>query len=232
MLFKKLKNEKERKKKEKFIDYEFAKEEFNNHTLSLAKNTSTWKKISFFCIALMSVSIAGMTYLSTRSTLIPYVIEVDQTGNAKAINPAYQINYNPTDANKQYVLKEWLKNARWITSDRVVQNRLTATALKYCSIPMQEKLRTYYANEDMSNLILNKMTRDIEIKNIVGLAGTDNTYQAKWTETTYTSAGEIDNKTNYIGIFTLTIVQPKTIKELDINPLGIVIKDFNFSKEK
>lgn len=59
-----------------------------------------------------------MTYLSTRSTLIPYVIEVDQTGNAKVINPAYQINYNLTEANKQYILKDWIKNARWITTDR------------------------------------------------------------------------------------------------------------------
>ena len=91
--------------------------------------------------------------MSTRSTLIPYVIEVDEAGNAKAINPAYQKNYEPKEEFLIYSLKEFVRNFRWISLDLVVQNSLYSKAMNLLTEPMQEKLKEISLEENLSNLI-------------------------------------------------------------------------------
>ena len=85
-------------------DYEKAKQEYLDFYSNMAARLHTWKIISFLMLILVIISVSGVVYLSTRSSLIPYVIETDETGNAKGINPAYQVNYEPTEANIQYYL--------------------------------------------------------------------------------------------------------------------------------
>lgn len=97
-------------------NYEKSKKEFLDFYSSMAARLHTWKLISFLLLILTIICVSGIVYLSTRSSLIPYVIEVDETGNAKGINPAYQINYDPGEANIQYYLKEFVNNSRWLSS--------------------------------------------------------------------------------------------------------------------
>ena len=69
---------------DKEIGYEKAKEEFLDFYMKQSKTIHTWKLLSFISLILLAVSLSITFYLSTRSSLIPYVIEVDSTGNAKA----------------------------------------------------------------------------------------------------------------------------------------------------
>ena len=89
-------------------EYEKAKKEFLDFYGEMSARLHSWKLISFFMLILVIISVSGVVYLSTRSSLIPYVIEVDDTGNAKGINPAYQVNYEPTEANIQYYLQNFV----------------------------------------------------------------------------------------------------------------------------
>lgn len=233
-MFKKFKLKKEKKNNEekKMTNYEKAKKEFHDHNQNLAKTLHTWKIFSFVCVLVMSISVLGTLYLSTRGTLIPYVIEVDSTGNAKAINPAYQKNYDPTEENILYSLKEFVRNSRWISLDPVMQNKLYSKSLTYLTGEMQEKLRQISSEEDLSKLMKDKYSRDVNIKSIIKVAGTKSTYQIKWLETLYTSEGEVAASNTLVGIFTIKIISPKTLQELDVNPLGIYIKDFHISVDK
>ena len=108
----------------KFTNYEKAVEAFENQLLNISKALHTWKILAFICLGIAFLALSGNIYLSTRSTLIPYVIEVDEAGNAKAINPAYQKNYEPKEEFLIYSLKEFVRNFRWISLDPVVQNSI------------------------------------------------------------------------------------------------------------
>jgi len=177
------------------------------------------------------LALSGNIYLSTRSTLIPYVIEVDEAGNAKAINPAYQKNYEPKEEFLIYSLKEFVRNFRWISLDPVVQNSLYSKAMNLLTEPMQEKLKEISLEENLSNLIQEKYTRDVQINSAIKVAGTKNTYQIKWREILYSSSGDILLNKTLVGIFTISIEQPKTLQELDRNPLGVYIVDFHITTE-
>ena len=215
----------------KFTNYEKAVEAFENQLLNISKVLHTWKILAFICIGIAFLALSGNIYLSTRSTLVPYVIEVDEAGNAKAINPAYQKNYEPKEEFLIYSLKEFVRNFRWISLDPVVQNSLYSKAMNLLTEPMQEKLKEISLEENLSNLIQEKYTRDVQINSAIKVAGTKNTYQIKWREILYSSSGDILLNKTLVGIFTISIEQPKTLQELDRNPLGVYIVDFHITTE-
>ena len=215
----------------KFTNYEKAVEAFENQLLNISKALHTWKILAFICLGIAFLALSGNIYLSTRSTLVPYVIEVDEAGNAKAINPAYQKNYEPKEEFLIYSLKEFVRNFRWISLDPVVQNSLYTRAMNLLTEPMQEKLKEISLEENLSNLIQEKYTRDVQINSAIKVAGTKNTYQIKWREILYSSSGDILLNKTLVGIFTISIEQPKTLQELDRNPLGVYIVDFHITTE-
>ena len=215
----------------KFTNYEKAVETFENQLLNISKALHTWKILAFICLGIAFLALSGNIYLSTRSTLIPYVIEVDEAGNAKAINPAYQKNYEPKEEFLIYSLKEFVRNFRWISLDPVVQNSLYSKAMNLLTEPMQEKLKEISLEENLSNLMQEKYTRDVQINSAIKVAGTKNTYQIKWREILYSSSGDILLNKILVGIFTISIEQPKTLQELDRNPLGVYIVDFHITTE-
>ena len=215
----------------KFTNYEKAVEAFENQLLNISKALHTWKILAFICLGIAFLALSGNIYLSTRSTLVPYVIEVDEAGNAKAINPAYQKNYEPKEEFLIYSLKEFVRNFRWISLDPVVQNSLYSKAMNLLTGPMQEKLKEISLEENLSNLIQEKYTRDVQINSAIKVGGTKNTYQIKWREILYSSSGDILLNKTLVGIFTISIEQPKTLQELDRNPLGVYIVDFHITTE-
>ena len=115
------------------------------------KSTSYLEDISIYLFGNSFLALSGNIYLSTRSTLVPYVIEVDEAGNAKAINPAYQKNYEPKEEFLIYSLKEFVRNFRWISLDPVVQNSLYSKG--------NEFINWAYAREIKRNFLRRKFIK-------------------------------------------------------------------------
>jgi type IV secretion system protein VirB5 len=68
----------------------------------------------------------------------------------------------------------------------------------------------------------------VEITSV--LARSPSTYQVQWRETTY-DQGVATSSTNWTGLFTTKIQPPKNEQELRVNPLGIFITTFQWSRE-
>ena len=207
-----------KEKNETFSDknYEKAKKNFLDFYSSMAARLHTWKLMSFLLLIL---------------TIIPYVIEVDETGNAKGINPAYQINYDPGEANIQYYLKEFVNNSRWLSSDTVLQGNFYQSAIAFLTTETKEKYNQIVKGENWTEMIKNGFTRDVQIESINKVAGTNNSYQIRWVENVYNKGTLIDTK-RILGIFSIKIEQPRNLEELQQNPLGIKISDYHISNEK
>ncbi|MGL4865789.1 type IV secretion system protein [Cetobacterium sp.] len=212
--------------------YEQAKKEHFDMYMKQAKSIQSWKMA--FMLSMMfnicALSVAG--YLTTKSKLIPYVIEVDQTGNAKGINPAMQKNYVPQEAEKEYFLREFIKKARFISSDIDVINANFSNNRYFLTPIAQKKYLRMIETEDTNSLIQGDMTRTIQIQAFTKMAGTKNSYQARWNEVLFSKAGDELQQRNYTGIFTIEVEKPNSLQELENNPLGIKISDFSLSIEK
>ena len=192
-------------------EYEKAKKEFLDFYGEMSARLHSWKLISFFMLILVIISVSGVVYLSTRSSLIPYVIEVDDTGNAKGINPAYQVNYEPTEANIQYYLQNFVNKSRWISADEVLQGKFYIEAVSFLSKEMKEKFDEVVRAENWTELLKNGITRDVQIESINKVAGTQDSYQVRWTESVYKRGDFIDTK-KFLAIFSIKIVQHKNLE--------------------
>ena len=225
---------KKSKKEKNFIpknDYEKAKKEFLDFYGDMAARLHSWKLISFIMLILVIISVSGIVYLSTRSSLIPYVIEADQTGNAKGINPAYQINYEPTEANIQYYLQNFVNKSRWISTDQVLQGNFYTESIAFLSKEMKEKFDEIVRGENWTEMIKNGFSRDVQIESINKVAGTKDSYQIRWKETVYQRGNFVDSK-KFLAIFSIKIEQPTNLTDLQQNPLGIKIVDYHITNEK
>ena len=212
-------------------DYEKAKQEYLDFYSNMAARLHTWKIISFLMLILMIISVSGVVYLSTRSSLIPYVIETDETGNAKGINPAYQVNYEPTEANIQYYLQNFVNKSRWISTDEVLQGKFYTESIAFLSKEMREKFDEIVRGENWTEMIKNGFSRDVQIESINKVAGTKDSYQVRWRETVYQRGNFVDSK-KFLAIFSIKIEQPKNLIDLQQNPLGIKIVDYHITNEK
>jgi type IV secretory pathway TrbF-like protein len=72
-------------------------------------------------------------------------------------------------------------------------------------------------------------TREIEITSILPIS--NSSYQIRWRETSYAADGTQKEQANMSGIFTFDIITPSDEKTLNVNPLGLYIKDFSWGKE-
>jgi type IV secretory pathway TrbF-like protein len=220
------------KEENKFNRYEEARQEYLDQYMKQSASIHSWKMVAIFSLTMCFISLLFVFYLSSRSSLIPYVIEVDETGNAKGINPAYQLNYNPTEANKEYHLREFIKRFRSLSSDVELVNNFYKINTNFMTQSTRKKYDRLIHQEDISALFKEGFTRQVQINSITKLTNNSNSYQVRWTEQLFDVEGKVSRIKKYTGIFSLNVETPKTLEVLAINPLGIMITDFSISLDK
>lgn len=219
------------KKDSRTIAYEKAREEFLSQTINQAKVLNTWKMAFFITFLLMMISICYSFYLAQRSTLIPYVIEVDETGNAKGINPAYQVAYNPEEMSKEYFIRQLITKARTITLDNVTNGTFYRNNMYFLNPTAKEKYHVFIKQDNLTEKINSGITRQVTINSLNKIAGTNNSYQARWTEEEFNPDGSKSGTKKMLGTFILKINQPSSLEKAHFNPLGIMIEDFSMTRE-
>ena len=86
-----------------------------------------------FCgaMGLAALSTSGLIYQSAQASIVPWVVEVDETGAVKASGPA-QTNFKPSDAQIAHQLARFITNVRSVSIDPVVLRDNWLNAYNYC----------------------------------------------------------------------------------------------------
>jgi type IV secretory pathway TrbF-like protein len=89
-----------------------------------AKN---WRFMAFGCLTLALLMAGGLVWRSAQSIVTPYVIEVDNAGQVRAVGEA-ATPYKPSDAQIAYHLARFITLVRSLSIDPIVvrQNWLDA----------------------------------------------------------------------------------------------------------
>jgi len=74
-----------------------------------------------FCgaMGLAALSTSGLIYQSAQASIVPWVVEVDESGAVKASGPAHT-NFKPSDAQIAHQLARFISNVRSVSIDPVV----------------------------------------------------------------------------------------------------------------
>lgn len=183
--------------------------------------------LMFVCMSLA----AGLIYQSLQSSIIPYVVEVDSTtGEIRNIGTvASSKNYEPSEAVYKYFLSQFIKNSREIPLDPVVFKSHLSLAHSFLTRDASAKFQAQMKDENLADRF-GRETIQVNITSVLPLEG-GNSYQVCWDEERFIIGTGDKTIVPYRAILTVQTIETKDEKQLEINPLGVYITDFNWSKD-
>jgi type IV secretion system protein VirB5 len=193
----------------------------------LSANAAQWRRISGALLLCCAACVVAMIALAGKVTVVPYIVQVDSHGYEIAVEPVA-----PSKVDSRLLVSHvgrYVWSLRTVFTDPEAQLRLmnfvySCTPVNTAAEKKYQEL--YQANNPME--ISESETVSVTVNSVLSMS--EKTWQAEWTETRYTLAGDKVSTKRFRGIFTTAIVTPSAMGEVLLNPLGIFITDFNFSE--
>ena len=107
--------------------YQRAAQVWDERIGSARVQAKNWRLMAFGCLFLSAGFAAALVWQSARGTIVPWVVQVDNLGQAQAVAPA-TADYRPTDPQVAWHLARFIEQVRSIPADAIVvrQNWLRA----------------------------------------------------------------------------------------------------------
>lgn len=191
-----------------------------------------WRRMSLGLLIACVVLAVGLIIQSMKSTVVPYVVEVDRsTGAIKNMGVLEEnTSYTPQSAEMKFFIKEFIKNTREVPLDPIVYKTNWMKGYKFLTKDAATKFSTVAQNEKV-NEKFGRETVQVTVNSILQIEGS-NSYHVNWSEESFSVGSGEKKTTNMVGVFTVTVIPTKDEEILRDNPLGIYISDFNFEVEK
>ena len=213
-----------------------ARKKHNEYESSRNASLRLWKLFGLLGLPTGLAGVGGMIHIGSQSKFVPYVIEVDKLGQTLPVSVADKAA--PADPRiVSSLLARAITLARMVTPDVVVQRN--AIFELYASLdssdPAALKMQEYLGSDSDTSPFKRaaKETVDVQITSVIPQS--DETWQVDWMETVRARGdGSIISRFRMRALVRIYVVPPtnRTSEEqIRKNPLGIFIRDFNWSKQ-
>jgi len=206
--------------------YQKAAQEWDRRVGEPVVQAENWRRMAFAGWGACLLAIAGLIYLGGTKSVSTYVVPIDKYARPGRIELAGKA-YTPSSAETGYFLADWVTRTRAKSIDPVVIRDNWTSAYHFVSGSAIGELNDYAKAHDP---FANAGSEAVSVEIVSVLARSPSTYQVQWRETAY-DQGVAAASTNWTGLFTTKLQPPKNEQELRVNPLGIYITTFQWSRE-
>jgi type IV secretion system protein VirB5 len=209
--------------------YLAARQEWTERYGSYVKAASSWRIVGVTGMLLAVISTTYALYQSTQVKLVPYIVEVDKLGSAVSAGFPQQIEYADPRVVRA-TLGDFVTNFRSVTPDAVVQKGYIdrTYALLRTADPAAEKVNGWFrANSPFEKA--RTATVAIEVNNIVPLS--NQSYQIDWTEYERDRKGKETAVRRFRAVATVTLNPPQDEAVIRLNPIGLYIRDIDWTAQ-
>lgn len=206
--------------------YQRAAQVWDDRIGSARVQARNWRLMAFGCLILSAGFASALVWQSTTGNVVPWVVEVDNLGEAHAVGPA-EASFEPSDPQIAFHLARFIEQVRAIPADAIIVR--------------QNWLRAYEFTTDRGALALNDYARAndpftrvgrqqiaVEVSSVI--RASPNSFRVAWTERHYEN-GQLSTTERWTAILTTVIQPPRDAERLRANPLGIYINAINWSRE-
>lgn len=206
--------------------YQRAAQIWDDRIGSARVQARNWRLMAFGCLILSGGFASALVWQSTTGNVVPWVVEVDNLGEAHAVGPA-DASFEPSDPQITFHLARFIEQVRAIPADAIVVR--------------QNWLRAYEFTTDRGALALNDYARAndpftrvgrqqiaVEVSSVI--RASPNSFRVAWTERHYEN-GQLSTTERWTAILTIVIRPPRDAERLRANPLGIYVNAINWSRE-
>ena len=206
--------------------YQRAAQVWDERIGSARVQARNWRLACLGALAVSTVLAGGIVWQGARGTIVPWVVEVDRLGEARAVAPA-TADFQPSDAQVAFHLARFIEQVRTVADDPVVVRQNWLRAYDFTSDRGALALNDYARSNDPFALV-GKEQVAVEIASVI--RASPNSFRVAWTERRYRD-GSLAETSRWTAILTITVRPPRNADTLTRNPLGLFVTAINWSKE-
>ncbi|WP_287804387.1 conjugal transfer protein TrbF [Diaphorobacter sp.] len=188
-----------------------------------AKN---WRLMAFGCLALALLMAGGLVWRSAQSIVTPYVVEVDNAGQVRAVGEA-ATPYRPNDAQTAHHIARFITLVRSLSIDPIVVRQNWLDAYDYTTDKGAVVLNEYARTNDPFARI-GKESTTVQITSVT--RASDTSFNVRWTEQHYVT-GALARTQRWNAVVSIVQQTPRTEQRVRKNPLGIYVNGLSWARE-
>lgn len=188
-----------------------------------AKN---WRYMAFGSLILSAGFAAALVWQSARGTIVPWVVQVDNLGQAQTVAAA-AADYRPTDPQVAWHLARFVEQVRSIPADPIIVRQNWLRAYEWTTDRGAAALNDYArANDPFAKV--GKQQVAVEVSSVIRASA--DSFRVAWIERRYED-GKLSATERWTAILTIVVQPPRDAERLKANPLGIYINAMSWSRE-
>jgi type IV secretion system protein TrbF len=208
--------------------YQRAAAEWDSRIGQARVQAKNWRLAALAALALAATLAGGLVFQSAKSTVTPYVVQVNGDGVVQAVGPARQSNFRPGKPVIEYFIVQFITKVRSIPLDQVVAKNQWLSAYDFLRKGAANTLNEIAVREQPFAKI-GQETVAVRVKSVVSLSR--DSVQVRWEETSFSKEGVSTGVKGMTGIFNIEIAPPTDERKLRANPLGLFIRQFSWSRD-
>ena len=157
--------------------YQSAAQAWDERIGSARAQAKNWRLMAFGCLTLAVLMAGGLVWRSAQSIVTPYVIEVDNSGQVRAVGEA-ATPYRPSDAQIAYHLGRFIGLVRSLSIDPIVVRQNWLDAYDYTTDKGAVVLNEYARVNDPFARI-GKESVTVQVSSVT--RASDTSFNVRWT---------------------------------------------------
>lgn len=214
-----------------------ARRTWNEHTGSVVAQRQMWQVAALMSMTVALAATGGMIHTAQQSRFVPYVVEVDKLGQAATAHVVQRAA--PVDQRVVHsMLASFIQDARMVTVDVPLQR--SAILRVFSKIPdgsaARQKMTEWYSGSKENSPFKRAETELVSVQIVSVIPQSESTWQVDWVEEVRTPTdGTQKAPPQRMRALLVVEISPPTARtteeEIRRNPLGLFVKDFNWSKQ-
>ena len=206
--------------------YQRAAQVWDERIGSARVQARNWRLMAFGSLILSAGFASALVWQSARGTVVPWVVQVDNLGQAQTVAPA-NADYRPTDPQLAFHLGRFTEQVRAIPADAIIVRQNWLRAYEWTTDRGAAALNDYArANDPFANVGRQQVA--VEVSSVI--RASPNSFRVAWTERHFEN-GQLSTTERWTAILTIVIQPPRDAERLRANPLGIYVNAISWSRE-
>ena len=206
--------------------YQKAAQAWDERIGSARVQAKNWRYMAFGSLILSAGFASALVWQSARGTVVPWVVQVDNLGQAQTVAPA-AADYRPTDPQIAFHLGRFIEQVRAIPADAIIVRQNWLRAYEWTTDRGAAALNDYArANDPFAKVGRQQVA--VEVSSVI--RASPNSFRVAWTERHFEN-GQLSSTERWTAILTIVIQPPRDGERLRANPLGIYVNAISWSRE-
>lgn len=206
--------------------YQKAAQVWDERIGSARVQARNWRYMAFGSLILTAGFAAALVWQSARGTVVPWIVQVDDIGQAQTVAPA-SADYRPNDPQIAFHLARFIEQTRAIPADPIIVRQNWLRAYEWTTDRGAAALNDYArANDPFTRVGRQQIA--VEVSSVI--RASPDSFRVAWIERHYEN-GQLSTTERWTAILTIVIQTPRDTERLRANPLGIYVNAINWSRE-